>query len=1105
MILSIFRVNMKKFCLCIGVFVLCFTLKAQHTRFKTLGANDGLFASLIYALAQDSTGYIWLGGDGGVCRYDGNKYTYFVNNPLDTNSFYPGIVRSILCDINGYTWVGGSGTGLVRINQKNLSFDKLSHDDTTKTDKLPSYSINSLTYYGQKIYIATFDIGLWTYDVPTGKFENFSKKYSLPKVPIRNIQFASDGTAWIATRGEGVLRLNLQTGNIKSYNESNTHGKNIVYNRVDNLYIDHDGWIWLSLWSSGNAVMRKGDTAFISDFESDIKLQSIKTFGLVFQFKQDREGNIWLCSAEAGAVKYNKKTGKTIAYRNSLHDNESIGDNTIFCMLEDHDGLLWFGSWKAGVHSCNPSISRFGHYKPDKDNSSTIHNSTVTSIAVLNADTLLIGTGNGIATFDLRNNQFSRYDFDKKQETYILGNATVKSMFVDDNKRVWVGVDGSAIHLFKDGKRVKRYTEQDGLFSAFQTQFLQTKDKHIFVGTTYGLYRFNELEENFTGFIHSAEDTAGISSNRINFIAENKQGNIWIATDMGLNLFQPKFLTFKKFFHRKENTNSIPHNDVRALYYSQHILWIGTAAGLCSYNEEKGTFTSYTHLHEYLQTCIFSIVEDEKANLWMTSARGLLKFNYLNGSIELYTRHSGLQGNEFPPNSHIKLPDGRMAIGGMNGFNLFYPGDIFPVPNYAKTIINDIRITSKPLAFEDDYSSLQQLHLSYKDYFFTISFSALSFQNPEKNIYAYKLVGFNEDWVNTGTQTSITFTNLNPGNYILQLKSANSLGVWSDEITELKISISPPFWKTWWFYTLSFTTILSLIYVAIRFREKKLKLENEKLEQKVTERTQELTIEKLKLQAANKDIRDSINYAKRIQNTILPSAEKFTDTFNDFFVLFKPKDIVSGDFYWMEKTPTSIFLAAADCTGHGVPGAMVSVVCANALTKSVLEENLSDTGKILDRTRELVIEQFSKSSEDVKDGMDISIVTLSKQTLQWSGANNPLWIIRKGATVVEEFKPDKQPIGKTENPTPFKSHTIHLSEGDTFYLITDGFQDQFGGERGKKLKAANLKKLLLNMQDKTMPEQKLLIETFFDTWKGVLEQIDDVCILGIRITPYPAC
>lgn len=274
---------------------------------------------------------------------------------------------------------------------------------------------------------------------------------------------------------------------------------------------------------------------------------------------------------------------------------------------------------------------------------------------------------------------------------------------------------------------------------------------------------------------------------------------------------------------------------------------------------------------------------------------------------------------------------------------------------------------------------------------------------------------------------------------------------------------------------------------------------------------EEITSQKVILENKNREITDSIRYAKRLQEAILPTNKLVKTYLQDSFVLYKPKDIVAGDFYWMESVAEAgsetILFAAADCTGHGVPGAMVSVVCHNALNRSVKEYRLLETGKILDKTREIVVSEFEKSSEDVKDGMDIALCSLTRNGdtahLEFSGANNPLWIVRhspdNAPKNIEELKSDKQPIGKHSNPTPFTTHRLELQKGDTLYLFTDGFADQFGGEKSKKYLAHRLKELFLSVHSLGMDEQRNAINQAFEAWKGSLEQVDDVCVIGVRI------
>ena len=249
----------------------------------------------------------------------------------------------------------------------------------------------------------------------------------------------------------------------------------------------------------------------------------------------------------------------------------------------------------------------------------------------------------------------------------------------------------------------------------------------------------------------------------------------------------------------------------------------------------------------------------------------------------------------------------------------------------------------------------------------------------------------------------------------------------------------------------------------------------------------------------NKEITDSINYAQHIQKAVLPSAQSITAQFPDSFILYVPKDIVAGDFYWMEMQDDKTIFAVCDCTGHGVPGAMVSVICSNALNRAVKEFGITDPGKILDKTRELVIQTFEKSESEVKDGMDISLCVFDMITkeLKWAGANNPLWIVRRDEII--EYKADKQPIGKSDSPKPFTTHAIPLEINDSVYAFTDGYADQFGGSKGKKFKYSQLKSLLLANRLLSMAEQHKVIAQQLKEWKGGLEQVDDILIMGMKI------
>jgi serine phosphatase RsbU (regulator of sigma subunit)/tetratricopeptide (TPR) repeat protein len=294
-----------------------------------------------------------------------------------------------------------------------------------------------------------------------------------------------------------------------------------------------------------------------------------------------------------------------------------------------------------------------------------------------------------------------------------------------------------------------------------------------------------------------------------------------------------------------------------------------------------------------------------------------------------------------------------------------------------------------------------------------------------------------------------------------------------------------------------------IIFQRLKVTQRQKKIIDEQ-KKEVESQKSKIELQHHQLEETHKEISDSIRYAQRLQAAILPEMNDLKAELKDGFVLFQPKDVVSGDFYWMQRTPNGVLFAAADCTGHGVPGAMVSVVCSNALNRSVKEFGLHEPAQILDKTRELVIETFDSTSADVKDGMDIALCKLEYTSegarVTFAGANNPLWILRHHGTEIEEIKGAKQPIGKYENHTPFPQESVELKKDDCIFVFSDGYADQFGGLKGKKMKIKPFKQLLVDMSNLSMDDRKTKLMAAFNNWKGDFEQVDDVTVIGVRIS-----
>ena len=478
-------------------------------------------------------------------------------------------------------------------------------------------------------------------------------------------------------------------------------------------------------------------------------------------------------------------------------------------------------------------------------------------------------------------------------------------------------------------------------------------------------------------------------------------------------------------------------------------------------------------------------------------------------------------------NKMSKLDDGRIAISpGDWAEYIILPSDFYTNPLYDKPEIHikEFKVGNKKLYGQfANFDSLKIEELTNvfasdeNDLYF--KFTALDFRNLDYLDFRFKLEGWEEGWHYTD-RPEMKFNNLAEGDYTLTVQSR-----YMDRFSEpfvYSFTIKPPWYKSSWAYTFYIIGLIFLFWAFLKLRTRQLLKKQEVLEGKIEEATEEIREQKHMVEERNQEIMDSITYAKRLQTAILPPQKLVKEWLNDSFIFYKPKDIVAGDFYWMETTKRNgrsvIFYAAADCTGHGVPGAMVSVVCSNALKRAIKEFDISDPGQLLDKVAEIVQESFEQSEHEVKDGMDIAVcaIDLLDRKVWFAGAHNSLYRItgedtkvpeglktlESGNRKLVEYSANKQPVGAFEHMEPFTTIEIDLEPGDCIYLFSDGFADQFGGEKGKKFKYKPFKQLLLDIEDKEMDSQKDILDTEFERWKGNLEQVDDVCIIGLRVNGH---
>ncbi len=553
---------------------------------------------------------------------------------------------------------------------------------------------------------------------------------------------------------------------------------------------------------------------------------------------------------------------------------------------------------------------------------------------------------------------------------------------------------------------------------------------------------------------------------------------------------------------------------------------------------------------------IWGVLQDKNQNIWLSTNRGLSVFNPETEVFKSYNTKDGLQGNQFNGGSYFFNDEtGEIFFGGTNGFNAFFPEDIKDNPYKAPVVITNFQIMNEDVPVNKnsilkkaiDYTDF--IEITHEDYIFAFEFSYLHFSSPELNQYKYILENFNDDWIPISADRRFaTYTNLDPGDYIFRVMASNSDGIWSDKSVEVKIRILPPIWKTLWFRALGIIVIIFCIFLFYRIRMNSLKKQKQILKKQVKERTtelieqnveiekqanflQELTVELEEKQeeiqqqsdilsdtnyALNREREHtlgSIRYAKTIQEAILPRKEHIEDFF-ECFILFRPKDIVSGDFYWfvpVEKIKEnnnvkSCLIAAIDCTGHGVPGAFMSLIGNRLINEIVTEKKVKEPNKILDLLNLKVIKALKQDETDNNDGMDICMCRLDKYkngncNVIFSGAKRHLFIYKKDENEIKIIKGDRQFIGGSSSRKKkynFTKKEILLEQGDIIFLTSDGLIDQNNYLR-KRLGTKRFLKILLKNAKKTIAEQQNLLIKELEKYQKNENQRDDITVIAVKI------
>ncbi len=1093
--------------------------------FNRLTINQGLSQNSVYCILKDTKGFLWFGTEDGLNRFDGYHFKIFntlKDKKFSINSNY----AYAICEIDTGIFVIGTEKGYSVFESKSEKFVNVSGINSV------SYSVSKIVRDSLgNVWIGTFGDGVLYFRYGTGQYEALKNgspdKQLFKNEIIYDILPMHKNELWIG-RAKGLGKV------IHDYQKTvETYMGDFPEIKVRALCMANSEEIWIGsekgLFLYHTANHQKKQFAFTKP-EIQGGLNSVKAIGL------DKNGNVWV-GTDDGLVILDTATGNYTICQASVSNPDGLSNNLVQAIFVDNCGIVWIGTDAGGVNFYDIKSRKFKTIKPLFERDDWLNNKIVYGFAEGRNGLIYIATfGGGVNVFDPVSLSFkvlkaSPGKANALQSNYIYTLASGKDGII------WIGTRDAGIHSYNPATgRFHQYKnipdDPESLSHNAVKSILVDSKNRIWIGTYGGgLNLLNPATgkiKRIGGFDRLGNDE---KTNIVYSIYEDKSHNIWMGTrGGGLKKLDQSTFDFESFMNIPDDTSSLSNNFAYPVFEdSRHRFWIGTlGGGLNLFDRINDHFISYTKEDGLSNNVIYGILEDKSGNLWLSTAKGLTSFNPDTKVTRCYYEDDGLQSSEFNGGAAFKASNGFMYFGGISGFSYFHPDSIFFNNDVPPVVITSLKILNREVFPSPDgilKTSIQDTRavtLLYSENIISFGFTALNYTHPEMNQYACKMEGFDKQWIELGTQRNISYTNLDPGEYIFRVVASNNDGIWNRDGVRLAIIIEPPFYKTIWFKIMVVLVIVSGILLYIRRREYNLLQEKKRLETAVRERTREIEMQKEEIESQrdeiqkqafnlqeanriidqkNRNITDSIKYASYIQNAVLPDQETLRKVFHDSFVLYQPRDIVSGDFYWIFDAGEQLIFAVADCTGHGVPGALMSMMGIALLNEIVNFRTISDPCEILEELRtkiKLVLRQSGYFTE-MREGIEIALIFYHKTRFEmiYSGANIPLLMIRNGNII--EFEPDYQPAGISLNEKPFASHCVKPEKGDVFYIMSDGYVSQFGGNKGQQFRKKRLHDLLLNIHHLPFSEQKQSLLNEIELWKGNLEQIDDILILGFTI------
>ncbi|MBS4034827.1 MAG: hypothetical protein KGZ85_10200 [Ignavibacterium sp.] len=842
----------------------------QDYSFRQYGIEDGLSQSTVFASLQDKIGFMWFGTSSGLNKYDGYKFTVYLNDPDDSTSIAGEVISALFEDSDGTIWVGSIEGNVNKYIRETDSFTSIHiasllsermieeqdyYDYPLSFSRNHSSTVTSIIEDTEgNLWISTWGNGIFNIDKEFNKLNHFyfnnSSSSIIPTNRITKLVWDENDFIWAATFGKGLLKCQQKNGkySFSTYNFSPENKNGLSDDKLITLLLDSEKNLWIGTFYGGLNLLPKSEknsapseTKFVR-FEPSIKSNSISS-KTVMALIEDKSQNIWIGTFGSGLNKYNINTRTFTIFRHNPTNQSSLADDDVLSLSIERSGIIWAGSHLgAGITKIQKSRAKFNIYTHRPDDKNGLSDNVIWSIYEDKSKNLWVGTyRGGLNKIDRGKNQFTYFQHSSNNVNSISSNH-IRAITEDRFGNLWIGTYNKGLNLIdKRTGKVKRIGNDPDIkhsLTSNQVQSIYIDNNEYWIGTFgEGLNYYNSVanpfneEIKFFNFVHDPENPNSLSDNRVYKVFKDTKDNLWIGTfGGGLNKFEPIDGTFKSYRYNPVDNESIADDKILCIVEdSDGYLWIGTfGGGLNRLDPATGKFKRFSMQDGITTRVVYGILEDDKKNLWLSTDNGIYTMDYQTKKITRYDILDGVQSKEFNGGSYFKSESGELFFGGINGLNYFYPDSIESSTFLPSVVITSISVQNEPVK-----GIPSEISLKYDKNFITFEFASLDFTNPKENSYAFILDGFDREWQQTTSERRIAnYTNLPPGSYTFRVKGSNSDGFWSANEALVLLEIIPPFWQRWWFIVLVLITVGSLIYYISTLRIKNL-LAIEKLKTKI--------------------------------------------------------------------------------------------------------------------------------------------------------------------------------------------------------------------------------------------------------------------------------